>query len=91
MQSATSPTGGQRRSSPLGGGLWPNLAALAQCPPDARGRVSFLTPPLSLFGSIYDSNYPLGSGMNVDVPYLDRLLAPALKPLVCLHLVELKP
>ena len=67
------------------------------CQPSRNVRLThgvefhFSLTPLSLFGSIDDSNYPLGSGMYVDVPYLDRLLAPALKPLVCLYLVELKP
>jgi hypothetical protein len=47
------------------------------CRPDAWGRVSFLTTPVSIVGWIYDPNHFLTAGMYVDVPHLDCLLVAA--------------
>jgi hypothetical protein len=46
----------------------------AGCWPNAWGRVSFLTTPLSIAGWIDDPDHSLTSGMDVDVPHFDCLL-----------------
>jgi hypothetical protein len=53
--------------------------------------VSFLASPLSLSGSIDDSNHPLGSGMDMDVPDLHRLLVTPLMSVKGLDQIKLKP
>src|SRR3954451_21634467 len=47
--------------------------------------------PLAVFGTVYDSDHPLGSGMYVDVPNFNRLLATSLVPIESLDHLELQP
>lgn len=41
------------------------------------------------FGGVDDADHPLAAGVDVDVAYLDHLLA-ALQPVKCLHYVQLQ-
>ena len=72
--------GRRLESAPHTGGLWPNSRAAARYRPDAWGRVSFLTTPLSIVaGWIDDTDHSLASGMYVDVPDFHCLLVAPLK------------
>ena len=48
-------------------------------------------PPALIFGSVYDSDHPLGSGMDVEVLNLDPLRVPSSMPVEGLDHFELKP
>ena len=53
--------------------------------------MSFLAIPLALFsGSIDDTNHPLGSGMDVEVPNFYRLLVPPPMPVEGVDHVKLQ-
>ena len=71
------------------GGPSPYLPAVAQCRPDAWGRVSFFGTPLLLTG-IDDANQPLSPGVDVEVMDLHGLLMAPPMPIDSLDQIKMQ-
>ena len=75
---------GRRSAAP-----WPYWPAGARCRPDAWGRLSIFALRFTFSGRVNDTDYPLGSRVQVDMSHFYRLLVASAMSVQGLHQIEL--